>query len=187
MIIIDDVILSDDVKERYFHCQLAQCKGACCVQGDQGAPLEKEELPILDQIYDIIKVYLTERSKETIAQKGLYEHHTEDNTYTTTTNGINEECVFAVQEHGIWKCAIEKAYTDKKISFPKPISCHLYPIRVTHAGGKDLLNYERWDICSPACEYGNEQKMPVYKFVQHALIRKYGQIWFNKLLKECEK
>lgn len=188
MIIVEDVILSDDIKDCYFHCQLEKCKGACCVQGDQGAPLEKEELAILQEIYPAVEPYLSEKSKKTIAQKGLYEYHEDEDDYTTTTNGKNEECVFAIQnEHGIWKCAIEQAYYDQKISFQKPISCHLYPIRITHAGGKDLLNYDRWDVCSPACAYGTEQKIPLYKFVQSALLRKYGQDWLNKLLNECEK
>lgn len=188
MIVIDDVLLSDDIRDYYFHCQLEQCKGACCVQGDQGAPLEKEELLILEQIYETIKPYLSEKSKDTIAQKGLYQYHETDQEYTTTTNGENEECIFAKQDaNGIWKCSIEQAYYEGKIDFQKPISCHLYPIRVTHAGGKDLLNYDRWEVCNPACSYGNEVKIPIYKFVQNALVRKYGENWFNKLLTECEK
>jgi len=188
MIIIDEVILSDDIRDCYFHCQLEKCKGACCVQGDQGAPLEKEELPVLEQIYDIVKPYLPEKSIQTIAEKGLYEYHEKEGDYTTSVNGKNEECVFAIQDtHGVWKCGIEKAYYEGKISFQKPVSCHLYPIRITHAGGKDLLNYDRWEVCNPACEYGNEKKTPLYKFVQTALVRKYGQDWFNKLLNECEK
>lgn len=188
MIIIDEVILSDDIKDYYFHCQLEKCKGACCLHGDQGAPLEKEELSVLQQIYPVVEPYLSQKSKNTIAEKGLYEYHEADDDYTTTINGKNEECVFAIQnEQGIWKCTIEQAYHDQKITFQKPISCHLYPIRITHAGGKDLLNYDRWEVCSPACVYGEEQKMPVYKFVQNALVRKYGQDWFNKLLTQCEK
>ncbi|MCS7029104.1 MAG: DUF3109 family protein [Bacteroidia bacterium] len=188
MIVIDQVILSDDIKEKYFQCQLEKCKGSCCVQGDRGAPLEKQELDILTQIYPRIEPYLSQRSKETIAQKGLFEFDEKENDYTTTTNGYQEECVFAVlDESGIWKCAIEKAYLDGKIEFQKPISCHLYPVRVTHVNGTDLLNYERWEICSPACRYGEQKQIPLYRFIQDALIRKYGKEWFNKLLSECQK
>lgn len=188
MIIIENVILSDDIRDCYFHCQLEKCKGACCLQGDQGAPLEKEELTVIEEIYKTIQPYLSQKSKETISIKGLYEYHEADEEYTTTTNGKNEECVFAIQdEKGIWKCAIEQAYYDQKIRFQKPISCHLYPIRITKAGEIDLLNYDRWEICSPACIQGEAQKTPLYRFVQTALVRKYGQEWFNKLLNECEK
>ncbi|MCS7078364.1 MAG: DUF3109 family protein [Bacteroidia bacterium] len=187
MIIINHVILSDDIKEQYFHCHLDKCKGMCCVKGDQGAPLEAEELPILEQIYSKIEPYLSAKSKKTISEKGLFQFHEKDNDYTTTTNGNQEECVFAIlTDEGIWKCAIEQAYFDQKISFRKPISCHLYPVRITRVQGMDLLNYERWDICNPACHYGKSLKVPVYRFVQEALIRKYGQEWFDKLLKECE-
>lgn len=188
MIIVDNVILSDDIRDHYFHCQLEKCKGACCEQGDQGAPLEKEELIVLEEIYETIKPYLSQKSKETISIKGLYEYHEADEEYATATNGKNEECVFAVQdEQKIWKCAIEQAYFDQKISFQKPMSCHLYPIRITKAGETDLLNYDRWEICNPACIHGEAQKTPLYRFVQTALVRKYGQEWFNKLLAECEK
>lgn len=186
MIIIEDVILSDDIKEKYFHCHLDKCKGACCVEGDQGAPLTEEELPILEEIYPKIKPFLSQKGQETIAEKGLYEYYKQDQSYGTMT--INQkECVFAIEEQGVWKCGIEKAYYEGVVDFPKPISCHLYPIRITRAGGKDLLNYERWDICRSACSYGNALELPIYKFVKNALVRKYGEDWYAELEKICEQ
>lgn len=185
MVVVDNVVLSDDIIEQHFVCDIAACKGACCIEGDSGAPLELDELPLLDQVYEKVKNHLPAPNIASISQNGLYEVDSEGDFCTTTVNG--KECVFAVFENQSWQCAIEKAYNKGEIDFQKPISCHLYPIRVTKAGQTELLNYHRWSICSPACECGSNLKIPLYKFLKQPLVRKYGQAWYNKLVDICEQ
>ena len=181
MIEIDNAILSDDIAEQYFVCDLIKCKGACCVEGDLGAPLEKEELPIIDLILDKVKPYLSGQALKSIESQGAYILDEDDEYSTTTING--KECVFAVyDDNNILKCGIEKAWLDKKIDFPKPISCHLYPIRSKQYEQFTALNYDRWDICTPACHNGQALKVPLYRFLKGPLIRKFGEIWYDKLL-----
>ncbi len=182
MIEIGDTILSDDIADQYFVCDLVKCKGACCVEGDLGAPLEKEELPILDKYLDIIKPYLSDEGRATIEKEGPYLLDEEGDYSTTTIQG--KECAFAIYEaNGILKCGIEKAWLDKKIDFQKPISCHLYPIRAKKYDKFTALNYDRWDICSPACHHGNVLKVPLFKFLKGPLVRKFGDQWYEKLVK----
>jgi hypothetical protein len=185
MIVIGKTVLSDDVVDNYFLCDLNKCKGGCCVEGDLGAPLEQDELPVFDEIYDKIKPYLSEESIKAIEQQGKYVYD-EDGEYSTPTiNG--KECAYAVyDERGILKCGIEKAYEDGKTNFRKPISCHLYPIRVTKYDSYHALNYDRWEICLPACELGRKTKLPLYKFLKDALIRKFGEEWYQKLCNTIE-
>jgi len=181
MIIIDKTVISEDLTDNFFLCNLDKCKGGCCVEGDLGAPLEKDELKELEEIYEEVKPFLTEAGKLAIADQGKYIFD-EDREYSTPTiNG--KECAYAVyNEKGILKCGIEQAWQEGKISFRKPISCHLYPIRVTKYDSYDALNYDRWEICLPACELGKKARVPLYKFVKEALIRKYGKIWYEKLV-----
>ncbi|TAG53534.1 MAG: DUF3109 family protein [Cytophagales bacterium] len=180
MLIHQNSVISNDILEKHFVCNLKSCKGACCVEGDSGAPLEKEELLILDEIYEKVKPYLSKNAKETIETKGLYEVDSDGDFCTTTIE--NKECVFAIyDENEILKCGIEQAYLDNKIEFKKPISCHLYPIRITKTKQYDLLNYDKWQICSAACSLGESLKVPVYKFLKEPLIRKFGQNWFEEL------
>jgi hypothetical protein len=182
MKIIDQTVLSDDIFENYFVCNLNACKGACCVEGDAGAPLENEELPILEEIYPAVKPYLSKEGIQIIEEKGLFEVDS-DGDFCTTTIG-NKECVFAIyDEHKTLHCGIEKAYKDGEIEFQKPISCHLYPIRITKTQEFELLNYSRWDICNAACDNGKKLKVPLYQFLKAPLIRKYGENWYKKLLK----
>jgi len=181
LIEIDNTILSDDIAEQYFVCDLIKCKGACCVEGDLGAPLEKEELPIIDLILDKVKPYLSEQALKSIESQGAYILDEDDEYSTTTING--KECVFAVyDDNNILKCGIEKAWLDKKIDFPKPISCHLYPIRSKQYEQFTALNYDRWDICTPACHNGQALKVPLYRFLKGPLIRKFGETWYDKLV-----
>lgn len=185
MILIDNTVISDDVAEQFFVCNLDKCKGACCVEGDLGAPLEADELAQLDAIYPKIKPYLTEAGIRAIERQGRYESDGDDGYVTTTVNG--RECVYAIyDERGILKCGIEAAYNDGVIDWKKPISCHLYPIRVTKYDQYHALNYDRWPICSPACGFGKELNVPVYKFVREALIRAYGETWYGKLVRDIE-
>ncbi len=186
MISIDKTVLSDDIADNCFMCDLERCKGACCVEGDLGAPLEKSELKILDEIYEKVAPYLTAEGREAIIRQGKYVFDEEGDFSTPTING--KECAYAVyDERGILKCAIEQAWMDKKIKFQKPISCHLYPIRITKYESYDALNYDRWDICLTACELGKKRKIPLYRFAKKALIRKYGIVWYNKLCKVIEQ
>lgn len=174
------VILSDDIKEKFFVCNLEKCKGACCVEGDLGAPLEKEELALLDEAYEAVKPYLMPEGVEAIEKHGTYVLDDEGDYSTTTIDG--EECAFAVyDEKGILKCGIEQAYNDGKTDFKKPISCHLYPIRAKKYDEFEALNYDRWSICSPACDLGAELSVPIYKFLKEPLIRKYGADWYAEL------
>jgi len=185
MILIDNTAISDDIADKYFVCNLNACKGACCVEGDAGAPLTQDELPILEEIYDAVKPYLSAEGIKAIEEKGLYEVD-EDGEFCTTTVG-NKECTFAIYDQNkILKCGIEQAYKDGKTTFQKPISCHLYPIRISKTDQFELLNYSRWHICAPACTHGNELKVPIYKFLKQPLIRKYGEVWYEKLIKEIE-
>ena len=185
MIILDNAVLSDDIKENFFVCNLEKCKGACCVEGDLGAPLEKDELKEIDDNLEAIKPYLSKEGLKTIEQEGPYILD-EEGDYSTTTID-NKECAFAIyDQQGILKCGIEQAYNDSKITWKKPISCHLYPIRITKYDHYDALNYDRWDICSPACDLGDQLKVPIYKFLKEPLIRKYGEKWYQELVSEIE-
>lgn len=185
MIELGKTLLSDDIKEQFFVCNLEKCKGACCVEGDLGAPLEEDELDILVEIYDKVKPYLSKEGVEAIETQGAYVLD-EDKEYSTpTVNG--KECAYAIyDDRGILKCAIEQAHIDGKIDYKKPISCHLYPIRVTQYEEFSALNYDRWDICSPACDLGSSLNVPVYKFLKDPLIRKYGEEWYMELVRIIE-
>ena len=185
MILIDHTVISDDIADQFFVCNLNKCKGACCVEGNAGAPLEPDELAKLRTVFPEVKPYLSPAGLQAIEAQGLYETD-EDGDYVTTTVG-GRECVYAIyDEQGILKCGIEAAYNDGKIDWKKPISCHLYPIRVTKYDQYHALNYDRWPICAPACGFGKELNVPVYKFVREALIRAYGQVWYDKLVREIE-
>jgi len=186
MILIGDAVISHDIKEKHFVCDLNKCKGACCVEGDLGAPLEEAELEMLNKNLDAIKPYLSKEGLAVIEKDGPYILDEEDDFSTTTIN--NKECSFAIyDENNILKCGMEQAYRDGKSDFLKPISCHMYPIRVTKYDHYDALNYDRWDICSPACSLGEALKVPVYKFLKEPLIRKYGESWYQELEEECEE
>lgn len=180
MIVLQNTVISDDLKDKFFVCNLDKCKGACCVEGDLGAPLEEEELQILADNYEIIKPYLSEAGRQAIAEQGLYIKDWEDD-FSTTTIG-NRECAYAIYDDNLTlKCGIEQAYLDGKISWKKPISCHLYPIRITRYDGFEALNYDKWQICNPACGFGAELGVRVYQFLKEPLIRKYGADWYQEL------
>jgi len=179
MLQIGKTIISLNLIEKKFVCDLQACKGACCVVGDSGAPLEEEELEIFDDIYSIVEPYLSEEGKKTIEEQGLYTVD-DDNDYVTPLIN-NRECAYTIFEDGIAKCAIEKAFFDKKINFRKPISCHLYPVRITKYAEFDAVNYETNKLCADAVNLGNKLGVPVYKFLKEPLIRKYGEEWYKEL------
>lgn len=185
MIVIGDVILSDDIAEQFFVCDIEKCKGACCVEGDLGAPLEEDEKPQLEAVFESVKPYMTQKGIEEVKKQGIYIFDEEGDFSTPTIN--HRECAYAVyDEKGILKCSIEQAFLDGKSNFRKPISCHLYPIRITKYDQYDALNYDRWQICNPACGLGKALGVPVYRFLKEALIRKYGEVWYKQLEEEIE-
>ena len=180
MIVLQNTVISDDVRDKFFVCNLEKCKGACCVEGDLGAPLEAEELQILQDNYEHIKPYLSRKGREAIEEQGLYIKDWEGDFSTPTIK--DRECAYAIYDESFTlKCGIEQAFLDGKISWKKPISCHLYPIRISKYDGFEALNYDKWGICSAACSFGEELGVPVYKFLKEPLIRKYGENWYNEL------
>jgi hypothetical protein len=185
MILIENTVISDDIVEKAFVCDLTKCKGACCIEGDLGAPLLDVELEVLKQEYENIKPYLSDAGRAAIESEGLYIKDWEDDYSTTTIDG--KECAYAIyDEHRVLKCGIEQAYIAGKTDFKKPISCHLYPIRVTQYEQYQALNYDRWSICADACSLGEKLQVPVYKFLKEPLIRAYGPEWYAQLEKEAE-
>ena len=186
MIEVGHVILTDDIKDEYFVCDLGKCKGACCVEGDLGAPLHEDELAILDDIYPEVAPYLNDKGRAAIAKQGKYILD-EDNEYSTPTIK-GKECAYAIfDEAGILKCGIELAYLEGKSDFQKPISCHLYPLRIKRYERFDAVNYDRWKICKDACANGLNLQVPLYKFLRQPLVRKYGEDWYDELLTIIEK
>jgi hypothetical protein len=188
VIAIDNVLVSDQVVEAQFVCDLMKCKGGCCEDGDAGAPLEKEELEIINNIFEIIKPYLTKEGLRWIEKHGRYLYDREFGWVTPTIEG--KMCVYGFRdENGIIKCGIEQAYRDGKIGFKKPISCHLYPITLKKGkkGEYDRVNYEpRETLCKPACAFGKKLKVPVFEFLKEPLIRKYGEEFYNALEKVAQ-
>lgn len=180
MIAIKDTLVSEELIEKHFVCDLNACKGGCCVKGDYGAPLEKEELTIIDEIYEKVKPFLSESGIKAIEKQGKYLLYEENEWVTPLIGG--RECAYTVFENGIAKCGIEKAYYAGKTDFKKPVSCHLYPVRINKMKNKvEAVNYDRWSICKPACKLGDSLKVPLYKFLKESLIRKYGEAWYEQL------
>ncbi len=168
-----------DVIEKQFVCDLASCKGECCLYGDSGAPLEPEEGIILEQIYDKIMPLLRPEGMKAIEQIGT--SITDGDGDLVTPLIMNRECAYTLVEDGIYKCAIERAYLKKWITFRKPASCHLFPVKIKNRSGFDSVNYEQWEICKPARILGEKMGIPVYKFLKDPLIRKYGKEWYRDL------
>ena len=186
MIQIDDKLISEDLFSEEFVCNLAKCKGICCVEGDAGAPLDEDETKILDEIYPKIKSYLRPEGIQAIEEHGTYTLDFEGDLVTPLVN--NAECAYVIfDEKGYTKCAIEKAYEDGVIDWQKPISCHLYPIRITEYSNFSAINYHEWDICSDACTLGKELGVKVYQFLKKPLIRKYGEEFYQTLSEAAEE
>ena len=186
MIQIDDKLISEDLFSEEFVCNLAKCKGICCVEGEAGAPLDEDETKILDEIYPKIKSYLRPEGIQAIEEQGTYTLDFEGDLVTPLVN--NAECAYVIfDEKGYTKCAIEKAYEDGVIDWQKPISCHLYPIRITEYSNFSAINYHEWDICSDACTLGKELGVKVYQFLKKPLIRKYGEEFYQTLSEAAEE
>ena len=183
MLVIGNVLVSDQVISEQFVCDLSKCKGACCVDGDAGAPLEKIEMEKIDEIYNIIEPYLGAEGKEEIKKQGKYIFDEEFGWVTPTING--KMCAYGIIDNkGIVKCGIEQACLDGLTDFKKPISCHLFPVIVDKSKSQttEYVNYSpREDHCSPACVLGKKLKVPVYKFLKEPLVRKFGQEFYDAL------
>ena len=180
MIQLQNTLISEDILEKEFVCNLSKCKGACCVEGDAGAPLSEEETKTLESIFEDVKPYLRDEGIKAIEEQGTWIVGEDGDKETPLVNG--SECAYVIfDEKGITKCGIEKAYEDGKVDFKKPVSCHLYPVRIKGYSEFDAVNYHKWPICSDACSLGKELEVPIYQFVKDALIRKYGEDWWNEL------
>ena len=177
---IDKSLVSEEIITNDFVCNLNACKGACCVEGEAGAPLEKEETEFLEKHYDAIAPFLNEKGKAAIENQGKF-IRAENDTYETPLVD-NKECAYVVfGSNGTTQCGIENANRAKVIDWKKPISCHLYPIRVKEYSEFNAVNYHRWHICNTGCQLGDSLKIPIYQFVKDALIRKFGNKWYSEL------
>ncbi len=180
MIEIGRTIISRDVFEKHFLCDLLKCKGACCVEGDSGAPVTTEEALSIEKNYPNFQKYLPREHKKEIEKQGFSIIDNDGDLVTPLVN--NKQCAYTyTNEKGILKCAIEKAYFSGESDFRKPISCHLFPIRITEYKRFDALNYERLKICRPGRECGASQQLPLYVFLKEPLIRNYGEKWYKEL------
>jgi hypothetical protein len=181
MIQLEPCLISDDLRDVHFCCDLQQCKGGCCVEGDGGAPLEEDEISLLEDYIDTIKLFMVPKGIGVVEMTGVFDYDAEGKFVTPLVNG--NECCYVYTEEGIARCAIEKAFQEHAISFPKPLSCHLYPVRISPVRHGDAVNYHKWSICKKALENGMKLKLPLYLFLEEAMIRKYGRAWYNKLKK----
>ena len=180
MLQIDDTIISLDLLDELFVCDLGVCKGICCIEGDDGAPLELEEVKIIEDLLPIIWDDLSDKSKAVILKQGVSYIDDDGEPVTSIVNGA--ECVFTyTDEKGQCKCAIEKAYREGKTDFYKPISCHLYPVRLQKYEDYTAVNYHRWKVCNCARKLGGKLEVPVYRFLKEPLTRKFGEAWFEQL------
>ena len=176
---INDVLVRDEIVEIPFSCDLKKCKGACCtLESELGAPVKKDEIEEIEKILPIVKTYLSQRNIDEIEERGFYETK-DDELMITSVN--NKDCVFSFYDNSIAKCAIERAFFDGKVTFRKPISCHLFPIRVSDFSG-DVLRYEKFSECTPALEKGKEENITIAEFCKDSLIRLYGGNWHKKLM-----
>lgn len=180
MIQIDDTIISLDVFKEKFLCNLDACKGECCIEGDAGAPLEEEEVEQLKKVLPVIWEDLSSEAQAVIEKQGVCYKDEDGDLVTSIVNG--KDCVFTCyDEKGCCYCAIEKAYREGKVDFYKPVSCHLYPIRVQKYSEFKAVNYHRWSVCKAAVLLGEKEDMPIYKFLKEPLIRKFGEDWYTEL------
>jgi hypothetical protein len=181
---LQKTIVSEEILEKDFVCNLAACKGACCVDGDAGAPLTLEETQILADIYPKVKPFLRKEGIAAIEAQGTHVIGTDGELETTLING--KDCAYVIFDNKTALCGIEQAYNQGEVSWKKPVSCHLYPVRVKEYSDFSAVNYHKWHICSDACALGAELQVPVYKFVKEALVRKFGIDWYEELEKVAE-
>lgn len=184
MFAVDNVLVSDELLDAPFCCNLQACLGGCCVHGESGAPLERHERDDLDRILPLIRHNLRPEALKVIDREGSWEEVGDGHYATTCVN--DAECVFVIYDGAVARCAIQRAFEEGVIDFPKPISCHLFPVRVTNHGEVDALNYERVDLCAPARTMGRRRDLQLADFLRAPLIRKYGASWYTKFREACE-
>jgi len=182
MLAIDNVIISDNVLNQYFACDISCCKGKCCVEGDAGAPLEEDEISILEDCLEEIIPFMSEKSAEMVVKTGVFDYDVDGVLVTPLVN--DSECIFVYFDENGAKCAIEKAFLEGKIDFQKPISCHLYPIRVKKINNYEVLNYHQWEVCKGAKKHGKNLNISLFNYLKTPLIRRYGSGWFEKIKKK---
>lgn len=183
---INDTIVSEAFIEAHFVCDLPRCKGDCCVSGDAGAPLEEHEISFLEDYLEDIKPFMLDEGIEVVETGGVYDYDDMANLVTPLVK--DRACAFAgFHENGTSFCAIEKSFLAGKIDFRKPISCHLYPVRLIKKDGFIHINYHQWSICVPAIRKGNREAVPLYKFLREPLVRRFGEEWYGQLIKEIQK
>lgn len=172
-------VVSEELLESHFVCDLKACKGACCVEGSSGAPVADSERETLDALYPEIRPYLRPEGREAIEAQGTYVKGSDGEWETPLVDG--KECAYVVFEGATALCGIERAQRAGAVNWPKPISCHLYPVRIREYTALTAVNYHKWHICDPACGLGNALKTPIYVFVKEALVRKFGESWYREL------
>ena len=179
MLEIGNTVVSLDILEKQFLCDLLKCKGACCVEGDSGAPVTAEEAKSIEEAYPHSKAYLSENHQAEIERQGFAVIDFEGDLVTPLVE--NQQCVYTFEEKGILKCGLEKAFLEGKTNFRKPVSCHLFPIRITKYKRFDAVNYQQIDICKPGRKCGKSEKLALYVFLKEPLIRQYGEEWYQQL------
>ena len=186
MFLIQDTLVSLDVLEKEFCCDLETCRGCCCIEGDAGAPLTDEEEEKINEILPVLLPEMTKDAKSVVDMQGIAYNDPSGERVTSIVN--DKDCVFARTDHNGWcYCLIEKAYNAGKIDFKKPISCHLYPIRLTQVGGRTGVEYHRWDICHCGRVLGKKKHIPLYRFLKEPLIRRFGEKWYDELCLTAEE
>jgi hypothetical protein len=181
---LNKTIVSEEILEKEFVCNLSACKGACCVDGDAGAPLDEAETKILQEIYPKVKPFLRPEGIKAIEEQGTFVTGDDGEFETTLIDG--KDCAYVIFDKQTALCGIEQAYNQGIIDWKKPVSCHLYPIRVKEYSDFAAVNYHKWHICSDACSLGKELEVPIYKFVKEALVRKFGTQWYDELEKVAQ-
>lgn len=186
MVQIGNVLVSLEIFKEKFCCDLSACKGACCIEGDSGAPLTDDEKKEIEKVLPIVKSDLSPEAQTVINRQGVSYYDITDELVTSIVG--NRNCVFTCyDDRGCCICALEKAYRDKRSKFFKPISCYLYPIRVAEHPHFIALNYDRWLICKPAVAKGEKENIHVYQFLKEPLIRRFGKEWYDELLQVAEQ
>lgn len=185
MFVVDDILVSDDLADERFSCHLGVCQGACCVHGDSGAPLDEGELSTVESLVPAVRRYLSGKALDVIDTNGPWEKTSEGGYATRCVD--NRECVFVTYEGAVAKCAIHKAHMAGRTDFMKPVSCHLFPVRADSYGAYDVLNYERVGICDSGRLAGAKNGVLLAEFLRLPLVRKYGEVWYNRFRTACEE
>ncbi len=185
MFAVEDILISDALLDAPFACNLGACLGACCVQGASGAPLEADERALLEDVVPSVRSYLRPEALAVIDRRGAWEEE-QPGQYATTCVGAGE-CVFVTYEGPVAKCALQKAHLAGKIDFPKPLSCHLFPVRVEQIGGVEVLNYEQVSLCDPARKHGRRHGVQLVDLLHEPLTRKYGATWYETFRTVCRE